>query len=264
MKTSRHHDPEWRAALHARLDAILDARAELEEEAGISHEEDNALLGPRSYAYLSTTPVGPKARELLTAAAAVAGDAVGTRLRCAALQSPAEDAAQMRQVLREWLLTLGPILKLPLPSILSGEVHDCLADIRSGSGCGPWMWGRFGQSLRRASEAIDQRTCTALALRAWRRSSGSDALSLSAKVREKPIDTSPLPLGSSGIRSGNGRLRVAQLLENFLSRLRFNGLTRANSGNRSALGFSDWAVAGPRAFNWRATITARRSAEPRS
>lgn len=91
MTTTRDQDTESRAALHARLDAILDLRRQLEEEAGIANEQDNALLGPRSYAHLSTTPIGAKAQDLLKDAIAIAGEAVGDRLRCAALQKPAND-----------------------------------------------------------------------------------------------------------------------------------------------------------------------------
>lgn len=128
MATFQISEAEWRQQLHARLDAILDLRIELEDEAGMPHraEYPSFALGLGSYAQHSTTPAGPKARALLKDAIAVTADAVGIPLRCAALQQPAEGGPGQREALRTWLSTLEPLFKLPAPNLLAG--NDCLEE----------------------------------------------------------------------------------------------------------------------------------------
>lgn len=119
-------DISWQQRLHAKLDAIIALRAKLEEEAGVGTPK--AIAMGLSYAHLATTPVAPKARVLMREAAALAADAVGEPLRCAAFQMPANDGAGQRAALREWLSVLDPILDLPRPTFFSSTADQILEE----------------------------------------------------------------------------------------------------------------------------------------
>lgn len=113
----------WRARLHEQLDAILDARQQLETANDIPGY--NALLGAYlSFADLSTKPIGQAASALMTKMSSLAAEAMGIPLRCAAFQIPANGPKGQRAALKSWLNNLEPILSLPQPTIL-GSAPDC-------------------------------------------------------------------------------------------------------------------------------------------
>jgi hypothetical protein len=118
---------DWRQRLHAKLDAIIDRRDELEAEAGVT--PPSAFVALRlSYAHLSMTAAGPKARTLMREAASLAAEAVGEPLRCAAFQTPANDGPGQRAALRDWLSMLTPILDLPMPTFLGSAPNEYLGE----------------------------------------------------------------------------------------------------------------------------------------
>jgi len=119
-----------RQRLHSKLDEILDERAKLEADAGVSGDPERTLPGTRCYARLSTTAVAPDALSLATKAASLAAEAVGVPLRCAALQVPANDGPGERAALRRWLGVVQPIFDVPMPTILGGAGDSYLAESR--------------------------------------------------------------------------------------------------------------------------------------
>ena len=128
MITAYLEDPDWRRDLHAKLEAILDERAELEARAEIRQTHENSAFQHGSYAYLSKGPVRLEAHALLRAAASLAAEAVGVPLRSAALQMPANDGPGQRAALRDWLNALEPLTYLPLPTPLTNEGDESLAE----------------------------------------------------------------------------------------------------------------------------------------
>ncbi len=126
MRDLEHLEADWRQRLHAKLDAVIDTRAQIEAEAQIT--PPNALSLGLSYAHLSTTPIGARSRDLVTEAASLVAEAVGEPLRCAAFQTPANDGPGQRTALRDWLSLLTPILDLPVPTILGSAPDQYLEE----------------------------------------------------------------------------------------------------------------------------------------
>jgi hypothetical protein len=115
-ETDRH----WRSGLHAELDALLDARTAFQAQNNIAPSLMPGFDLQLSAAHLSQTPAGDEARNLLERAIKLAASVLGTSIRSAALQKPANSPSEERLRLLRWLGFLKPIIDTPAPTLLGG------------------------------------------------------------------------------------------------------------------------------------------------
>jgi len=110
-------DDVTREKLHARLDEILDRRAEIEPPE--SPDRVNYLGALSGYAP-STPEVPPAdARELFSAMIELARDALGDQVRRSGLWRHYSNPAQQRKIVKSWLDELWPIINAPPQSALT-------------------------------------------------------------------------------------------------------------------------------------------------
>lgn len=97
-------DPELRRRLHERLDEVLDQRSALEPEASIN------TLGQLAAHYAGNASDGVKARPLFFQVAELARDIIGENLRNAVLLSVSVERKRPREIVKDWLALVHPLL----------------------------------------------------------------------------------------------------------------------------------------------------------
>jgi hypothetical protein len=97
-------DPELRRKLHERLDQLLDKRSALEPEGPFNS------LGRLANLHAEIASRGIEARPLFFQAAELARDVIGEDLRNGVLNSVSAQRKQPRQMVRDWLGLVHPLL----------------------------------------------------------------------------------------------------------------------------------------------------------